>query len=224
MLAFPHTFTPSHLLYPLLRGQQMEKPGRWEDGESTAEERKCFWTWPVSNRHSSDRCSMFTKQTSDVDVREMKTVTWGCATWERKKRKERKPGVRAGIFARALEVFQGRQEDCVPHQHCKSVSQNLSHVTSPEHPRQLWLLARAIRGHCYWWAVFKSLTSTISFHLGAQRNTSRITIKQNTHLELSSQTWKLPLGDTAALTSKEDHFKPDFTSSRKHINQLIGLV
>lgn len=33
------------------------------------------WTRPVSNRRSSDRCNVFTKQTSDADVREMKMVT-----------------------------------------------------------------------------------------------------------------------------------------------------
>lgn len=71
----PHTFTPSHLLYSLLRGQQMEKRERREEGESVTQDNKCCWTWAVSNRHSSDRCNMFTKQTSNTDVREMKIVT-----------------------------------------------------------------------------------------------------------------------------------------------------
>lgn len=62
---------------------------------------------------------------------------------------KRSSSLQAGTFARALTVFQGRREDCVPHRGCKSVSQNLSYVTCPEHPRQLWLLARAVRGHWY---------------------------------------------------------------------------
>lgn len=117
--AIPHTFTTSHLLYSLLRGQQMEKrERREEEGESATQHNKCCWTWPVSNRHSSDRCNMFTKQTSNTDVREMKTVTGGCMTCEKK------PGIQAGISLRALKVFQ-RDEKTACHTRIARVSRRI---------------------------------------------------------------------------------------------------
>ena len=139
--AFPHTFAPSHLLCSLLRGQQMEKRERREEGESAAEENKCCWTWPVSNQHSSDRCNMFTKQTSNADVAEMKMVTRGCMTCERK------PGIQAGISLRALKVFP-RDEKTACHTRIARVSRRIClMLLAPSIPGSSGLLAGAIRGH-----------------------------------------------------------------------------
>lgn len=91
---------------------------REEEGESATQHNKCCWTWPVSNRHSSDRCNMFTKQTSNTDVREMKTVTGGCMTCEKK------PGIQAGISLRALKVFQ-RDEKTACHTRIARVSRRI---------------------------------------------------------------------------------------------------
>lgn len=140
---FSRTFTPSHLLHSLLRGPQMEGRRRREAGESATEYNEWCWTWPVSNRHSSDRCNMFTKQTSGTHVGgKMKMATGGCMTCERK------PGIQAGISARALEVFQ-RDEKTACHTGIARVSRRIwLMLLAPRHPRQLsGLIAGAIRGH-----------------------------------------------------------------------------
>lgn len=94
---------------------------RWKNqrgekkGKAPQEYNKCCWTWPVSNQHSSDRCNMFTKQTSSTDVREMKMGTSACMTCEKK------PGIQAGISLRALKVFQ-RDEKTACHTRTARVS------------------------------------------------------------------------------------------------------
>lgn len=168
---FSHTFAASHLLHPVLQRQQMER--------STTQYNKCCWTWPVSNQRSRDRCNMFTKQTSNTHVRGGKSMTWSCTTCEKK------PGIQAGISLRGFEGISERWEDCVPHQDCKSVSQNSSYVSHPRHPRQFWLLAEAVQGHRHWWAVFKPLSFLITFHFRAVGKLSRITISQKSHLDPS---------------------------------------
>lgn len=174
----------------------MDKRERREEGESATEDNKCCWTWPVSNRHSSDRCNMFTKQTSSAHVREMKMVTWGCMTCEKK------PGIHAGICMRALMVFQ-RDEKTACHTRIARVSRRIC----------LMLLASsipgssgAIRGHRRWWAVFKLLTLTTTFHFRAEGKIVSHHNQQNNHLDLSSQTWGLPLWITVTLTSNKTSY------------------
>lgn len=118
MRTFPHTFTASHLLLSPLQGQQMEKRQRREEGESNTKHERCCWTWPVSNRHSFDRWSMFTKQTGDTNVKKRKMVTWGCMSCEKK------PGIQAGISLRALKAFQ-RDEKTACHTRTARVSRRM---------------------------------------------------------------------------------------------------
>lgn len=156
-----------------------------EARRSATEYNKCWWTWPVSNQRSSDRCNMFTKQTSNTHVRGVKTVDLRLRDlWKE-------------AWYPSWHIFEGfegiseRWDDCVPHQDCKSVSQNPSYVTRPRHPRQLWLLAGAVQGHRHWWAVFKPLTFPITFLFRAVGKSSRITIRQKNHLgpvELDTET------------------------------------
>lgn len=137
---------------------------------------------------------MFTKQTSNGHVRGIKNGHLRLGDlWK----KARYPSWHI------YEGFEGiweRWEDCVPHQDCKSVSQNLSYITSLRHLRQLWLLARATRGHRHWWPVSKPLTFPITFHLRAVGKSSHITLAQNNHLDLSGLTPTLPLSLPFTLT------------------------
>lgn len=164
----------------------MEKPGRREEVQH-----KCSWTWPVSNRRSCDRCGVFTKQTNKARWR-AKTTNRGWPTCEKK------PGSQAGISFKGFEGISERWEDCVPHQDRKSVLQNLSYVTRPKHPKQLWSLAGAARGHRHRWAVFKPLTFPITFHFRAAGERSHVTISENEalgtvelHMETSDMTCDL---------------------------------
>lgn len=91
--------------------------------------RRC-WTRPVSNQRSSDRCNVFTKQTSVPDVREIKKWRPEVA-WPVKK----KPGLQAGISVRTLEVFQ-RDEKTACHTRIARVSRRIC----------LMLLASSIPG------------------------------------------------------------------------------
>lgn len=131
---------------------------------------------PLATGRSSDRCNVFTKQTSNTHVKRSENGDFkSCDLWKEAWYPswhifEGFEGISREM--RRLHATPGLQERLAEFVLC---------YTPPSIPGSSGLLAGAVQGHRHWRAASKPLTFLITFHFGAVGNASRITIRQKNH-------------------------------------------